>query len=103
MASDAEHPFICLWALCMSSLENYLLGPLPIFNRTVCLTGAESCEFFTYFEDQTLVWGIIDKYIFPYDWFPFHFADVFCNHAEAFYFDEVALVYSFMSLALGDI
>ena len=21
MASDAEHPFICLWALCMSSLE----------------------------------------------------------------------------------
>ena len=25
MASDAEHPFICLWALCMSSLEKYLL------------------------------------------------------------------------------
>ena len=23
-ASDAEHPFICLWALCMSSLEKYL-------------------------------------------------------------------------------
>ena len=21
MASDAEHPFICLWALCMSSLD----------------------------------------------------------------------------------
>ena len=24
MASDAEHPFICLWALCMSSLERCL-------------------------------------------------------------------------------
>ena len=24
MASDAEHPIVCLWALCMSSLENCL-------------------------------------------------------------------------------
>ena len=30
MASDAEHPFICLWTLCMSSLEK-CSGPLPIF------------------------------------------------------------------------
>ena len=29
-------------------------------------------------------------------WFPFHFADVFFSHAEAFYFDEVPLVYSFL-------
>ena len=32
-------------------------------------------------------------------WFPFHFA-VFFGHAEAFYFDEVPFVYSFMSLAV---
>ena len=31
MASDAEHPFICLWNLCMSFLEKYLFKSLPIF------------------------------------------------------------------------
>ena len=29
-------------------------------------------------------------------WFPFHFADVFFSHAEAFNFDEVPFVYSFL-------
>ena len=73
----------------------------PVFNWVVCLPGVESCEFFIYSGDQTLVWGIICKYIFPYGWFPFHFADVFFSHAEAFYFDEVPFVIlSFMSLAL---
>ena len=31
MASDAEHPFICLWALCMSSLEKYLVRSFAHF------------------------------------------------------------------------
>ena len=31
MASDAEHPFICLWALCMSSLEKCLFKPFAHF------------------------------------------------------------------------
>ena len=42
----------------------------------VCLCGVELCELFIYFGDQTLVWGIIGKYIFPFGWFPFHIADV---------------------------
>ena len=33
---------------------------------------------------------------FPYSWFSFHFADVFLSHAEAFYFEEVPFVYSFL-------
>ena len=30
----------------------------------------------------------------PYSQFPFHFANVFFSHEEAFYFDEVPIVYS---------
>ena len=45
----------------------------PFFNWIVCLPGVELCEVFIYFGDQTLVWDIIGKYIFPYIWFPFRF------------------------------
>ena len=74
----------------------------PFFNWVVCLPGVELCEFFLYFAVQGLVWGIIGKYVFPYSWFSFHFNAIFFSHSEAFYFDEVPFVYSFlMSLALG--
>ena len=93
----------------MLSIFSYVSGPsvcppwrsvcsslLPIFNWVVCLSGMESCEFFMYFGNQTLVWGIIGKYVFPYCWFSFCFNAVFFSHAEAFLFDEVPLVYSFL-------
>ena len=66
----------------------------PFFNWVVCLPGVESCEFFTSFGDQTLVQGVIGKYIFLYTWFPFHFNAVFFSHTEAFYFNEIPFVYS---------
>ena len=31
MSSDAEHPFICLWTLCMSSLEKCLFKSFAHF------------------------------------------------------------------------
>ena len=31
VASDAEHPFICLWVLCMSSLEKYMFKSFAHF------------------------------------------------------------------------
>ena len=31
MASDAEHPFICLWAFCVSSLEKCLFRSFAYF------------------------------------------------------------------------
>ena len=83
-------PPVCPW-------KSVCSGPLPIFfNWVVCLPGVESCEFFIYFGDQTLVSVIISKYIFLYGWFPFDFADVSFSLAEAFYFDEVPFVYSFL-------
>ena len=65
----------------------------PFFNWVVCFPGVESCKFFIYFGDKTLVWGIIGKYFFPYGWFSFFFNTVFFSHAEAFYFDEIPFVY----------
>ena len=67
----------------------------PFFNWIVVLPGMESCEFLMYFGDQTLVQGIIGKYVFPYCWFSFYFNAVFFSHEEAFYFDEVPFVSSF--------
>ena len=61
MASDAEHPFI--WALWAFSLY-VLLGEVFVqvlclfFNWVVFLPGVESCEFFIYFGDWTLVQGM---------------------------------------------
>ena len=72
MASDTEHLFICLWALFVSSLEKCLFKSFAHFiNWVDCLLRVEPYEFFIYFGDQTLVQGIIYKYIFPYGWFPF--------------------------------
>ena len=68
----------------------------PFFNWVVCLPGVELCEFLRYFEDQGLVWGIIAKYVFPFSWFFFYFNTVFFSHSEAFCFDEVPFVYSFL-------
>ena len=84
-------PSVCLpWRSVCSSL-------LPIFYGVFfCLPGVELCEFFIYFGDQTLVCGIIGKCVFSYTWFSFHLNAVFFSHAEAFYFDEVPFVYSFL-------
>ena len=84
MASDAEHLFICLWALHISSLEKCLFRSFAHFLIGLFFFLVRSREFFIYSGDQTFVWGIVGKYIFPYDLFPFHFADIFFSCVEAF-------------------
>ena len=74
------------------------------FNWFVCLPGVELCEFFIYSGDQTLVWGIIGKYVFPYCWFSFHFNAVSLAMQKLFILMRSHLfILSFMSLALGDV
>ena len=53
--------------------------------------------------DQTLVRGIIGKYVFPYYWFSFHFNAVLLAMQKVFILMRSHLfILSFMSLALGD-
>ena len=104
MASEAEHPFIYLWAPCMSSLEKCLFKTFAHFYLGCLPLWRESCEFFIYFGDETLVWGIIGKYVFPYSWFSFYFNAVFFSHTNLFNLMRSSLfILSVMSLTLGDI
>ena len=76
----------------------------PFFNWIACLPGVESCEFFIYFGDQTLVQGIIGKYIFPYFFSLFTFLMFSLAVQKVFILMKShSFSVSFMSLALGDI
>ena len=55
MANDAEHLFMSLGPLYVFLREVSVQVLCPFLNWVVCLHGVESCEFFIYFGDQTLV------------------------------------------------
>ena len=83
MASDAEHPFICLWVLCIYSLEKSLFRSFAHFLIGLCLPGVELDEFFIYLEIN-FIQCITGKFALPFGQFPFHFDDGFFSCAEAF-------------------
>ena len=92
--SDVEHFFMGLWAIFMSSLKKCLSIQVfcLFFDSIVCLPGVEPYEFFMRFADQTLVRGIIGNFVFPYNWFPFHFLDVENNPFLNGFLDSTFLI-----------
>ncbi|KAF6090874.1 hypothetical protein HJG60_012244 [Phyllostomus discolor] len=106
IASDADHPCICLRYLCMSSLGKSLPIQVlcPVFNWIVGPPGVESCEFFIYFVDQTLVWGIIAN-IFSYMAGSLFILLMFSLAVQKLFIlmKSYLFILSFISLALRDI
>ena len=99
-ANVAEHLFMCLWSICLSSLGNIYSGPLPIFfNWIICLFVVKSYLY------------ILNTRALPYTWF----ANIFSHSLWYFFlsldnalcfikvlnFDEVQLIYlSFVACVL---
>ena len=87
MASDAEHLFICLWALCMSSLEksfaHFLIG-LFVFLEWSRVSSLYILEIKPLSEVS-----LANTFSHTVGCL---FNIVFFSHAEAFYFDEIPFV-----------
>ena len=96
MASEAEHPFICLWALCKSSLEKCLFKSFAhvLIGLFVFLEWSHVSSL--YILEINPLSEVSLANMFSHSWFSFHFSAVFFICAEAFYFDEVLFVYSFL-------
>ena len=104
MTSDTEHLFMTLGPLYILLGEVSVQVICPFFSWVVCLPGVESCEFFIYYGDQTLVQGIIGKCVFPYSCSPFILTLFSLTVQKLFILMRSHLfILSFMSLALGEI
>ena len=95
MASDAEHLFICLWALCMSSLENYLFKFFARFLIELFVFLEWSRVSSLYILEIRPLSEVSLANMFSHTVGPLFLLMLFSCHAEDFYFDEVPFVYSF--------